>query len=322
MRKIVEWTLNGLSVVVGVLLLSLIAKHYFAPAGETSPIGGPKPGTSLSLSNTDWAATRLTLVIAMQEGCHWCEASADFYRDLIRSNATNAVHIVAVLPQAISQGRTFLRSINVDVSDVRQVDFSKLGVQATPTLVLVDGGGHVKSSWVGKLSQQQEEEVFTKLGEKRLATPSSEEIEQQYERSPSVTDPSAVTGAQLIQMEKEGGIVPIIDIRPRLDYGEGHIVGSLNIPEDELDARVEHEVPKEATVVIYCHYCLPCESLQHSRGAGTLCTLGKTWLKKFGFANVKVLSDDLSHLQSAGVGIIGVSQEKVASGSTPIQPPF
>jgi hypothetical protein len=46
---------------------------------------------------------------------------------------------------------------------VRQAPLSAVGVSGTPTLLLIDGGGAIKESWVGKLPPDKETEVLSRL---------------------------------------------------------------------------------------------------------------------------------------------------------------
>ncbi len=49
----------------------------------------------------------------------------------------------------------------------------------------------------------------------------------------------------------------ILDVRPTVEYEEGHIPGAISIPPDELSARLD-ELPRDRTIVAYCRgsYCL------------------------------------------------------------------
>ncbi|MBN2176485.1 MAG: ArsR family transcriptional regulator [Demequinaceae bacterium] len=49
----------------------------------------------------------------------------------------------------------------------------------------------------------------------------------------------------------------LIDVRPSLEYDAGHLPGAVNIPLEELSARMA-EVPVDASVVAYCRgpYCV------------------------------------------------------------------
>ena len=49
----------------------------------------------------------------------------------------------------------------------------------------------------------------------------------------------------------------ILDVRPAIEYEEGHIPGAISIPPEELSGRLE-ELPRDRTIVAYCRgpYCL------------------------------------------------------------------
>lgn len=42
----------------------------------------------------------------------------------------------------------------------------------------------------------------------------------------------------------------ILDVRTEEEYEEGHVVGSMNIPYDEIDATID--IDKDKTVLVYC----------------------------------------------------------------------
>jgi rhodanese-related sulfurtransferase/DNA-binding transcriptional ArsR family regulator len=53
------------------------------------------------------------------------------------------------------------------------------------------------------------------------------------------------------------GDVVLIDVRPTLEYGHGHIAGAIAIPVEDLAVRLE-ELPRDKRIVAYCRgaYCL------------------------------------------------------------------
>src|SRR5579864_8090262 len=103
LRKIFEWVLNGLTLLAILVVVAFMIGARFSRANTSNPKTVPRNGTALALSGIDWRANRTTLVMALQVGCHWCEASAGFYRDLLASNTEGKFHPIAVLPQKVSQ---------------------------------------------------------------------------------------------------------------------------------------------------------------------------------------------------------------------------
>jgi rhodanese-related sulfurtransferase/DNA-binding transcriptional ArsR family regulator len=67
---------------------------------------------------------------------------------------------------------------------------------------------------------------------------------------------AAMSKEDLIQQLAEGAIV-VLDVRPTLEYDQGHIVGSRSIPIDELERRLT-ELPRGQEIVAYCRgpYCV------------------------------------------------------------------
>jgi rhodanese-related sulfurtransferase len=55
----------------------------------------------------------------------------------------------------------------------------------------------------------------------------------------------------------EAGDVVVVDVRSAAEYAAGHIPGAINVPHDQLLARLA-ELPVEANVVAYCRsrYCV------------------------------------------------------------------
>jgi thioredoxin-related protein len=111
-----------------------------------------------------WQTKKPTLIIAMQVGCHWCEASAGFYRELMSADINEAFRLIIIFPQGTADSQAFLSKIGLSRVDVRQADFDKIHVLATPTLILTDPRGTIVSDWVGYQDPSKQNDIFTKLG--------------------------------------------------------------------------------------------------------------------------------------------------------------
>lgn len=300
-KKILDWTLNVLTIIVALFLVGMVARRYLAPDPTVAP--ALRQGAAASLSGVNWAEHGRTLIVAMQVGCHWCEASADFYRDLIAAKS-NQFHAVAVLPQPVLESQAFLDSLDVRFADVRQSDIRMLGVSGTPTLILVDREGLIESSWAGKLTPEQETSVFKKLGIKRIsAGPASK-----APKKAGSLESDLLTGEELHRLTQAQRFVPVVDIRPREEFKKGHISGSLNIPLDELEARAMHEAPRSVPVVIYCGYYAACETKLKSQGIPSYCSLGHMVLAKQGFSRIRMLKENLEQIEQAGVQVLRVPE--------------
>ena len=67
---------------------------------------------------------------------------------------------------------------------------------------------------------------------------------------------ATVTREQLAERLRAGSVV-VLDVRPPAEYAAGHLPGAVNVPPDELEARLL-EVPEDREVVAYCRgpYCV------------------------------------------------------------------
>ncbi|MBK8135573.1 MAG: metalloregulator ArsR/SmtB family transcription factor [Chloroflexi bacterium] len=65
-----------------------------------------------------------------------------------------------------------------------------------------------------------------------------------------------VTLNELLALTREPGVV-VLDVRPMLEYKQGHIAGARSIPIDELAGRLG-ELPRNQEIVAYCRgeYCV------------------------------------------------------------------
>ncbi len=116
---------------------------------------------TVSSLNINWNQNRQTLILAISNNCHFCSESAPFYKKLAQNKGDT--HLVAVLPQSVEEGRKYLERLGVSVDEVRQLSLDQIGVNGTPSLLLVDASGVVKNFWVGRLAPDQEATVMDAL---------------------------------------------------------------------------------------------------------------------------------------------------------------
>ena len=156
---------NLATILVSLVLSVVLVKVFLLPQSrpEANPMG-PRVGMSLkqSLPGVDWAKNKRTLVLAVSTQCHFCTESAPFFQR-IQKERPEALKMLAVLPQAVDEGRKYLDGEGVHVDDVKQATLSAIGVTGTPTMLLVDGKGTVAKVWQGKLPPDQQAGVLAAL---------------------------------------------------------------------------------------------------------------------------------------------------------------
>jgi hypothetical protein len=153
-----------LAIVLGISLI----KRFILPHEHTKPeiiMNSLKRDERITLLNdVDWSKKDLTVILVLSKDCRFCTESAPFYRRLLEgSQKSNEFSLIALLPQAVNEGQSYLRSIGLLISEVKQVSLRSLGIRGTPTIIFVDKSGIVKELWVGKLTPKQEIEVLDKL---------------------------------------------------------------------------------------------------------------------------------------------------------------
>jgi thioredoxin-related protein len=161
-RKL-ETLVNVAIIVVAVAVCAVLAKQYLL-TGASGRSHGPEVGSKIELAGTDLSKEDKTLLLVLQKGCHFCTDSGPFYQRLAREASARGdrVKLLAVLPQNEEEGRRYLSDLGVPIERVTQASLSKLDVSGTPTLILLDRG-KVSDVWVGKLPDESEAEVLSKL---------------------------------------------------------------------------------------------------------------------------------------------------------------
>ena len=161
--RYIEVSANVAIIVVAVLLCFTLGRRFLFPPAEVRPPNEIVAGTSVSVPNFDWSTNNRTLMLVLQKDCRFCTESAPFYRTLVSTAPGKAIKLLAVSPQEESVAREYLKTLDVQIDDVRQVSLGSLHVRGTPTLILVDSSGKVIRTWVGKLPEADEKELLNSL---------------------------------------------------------------------------------------------------------------------------------------------------------------
>lgn len=142
----------------------LIVPRFLPPAAAGA--AGYQPGDTLTEAmeqmRLDGAA--LSAVVVLSSNCGFCNQSADFYRRLAALRTPSPERpfkTVFVGMSGRDDAAAFVKAHGLPADLIRPSPRDVLArVPGTPTLVLVDGKGRVTSSWIGKLTEAQENEVL------------------------------------------------------------------------------------------------------------------------------------------------------------------
>ncbi len=122
--------------------------------GQTLPVS--LPVTNSGKTNT--------LLIAVREGCHFCEESMGFYKELADNAARANAQILFVLSEPVSRSSGYLAGYNIQHPQVLQADLTRLDVGGTPTLILLNQQNRITRFWVGALHGARQAEVRSAIG--------------------------------------------------------------------------------------------------------------------------------------------------------------
>jgi hypothetical protein len=154
-------TATNIAIIIAVFLISfiLIKNYWLKPATGLHPTNDK--GQILNLNSLNWAPQKRTLVLALSTNCHFCTESAPFYRRVEVASQKQGLPLVAVFPQTVQEAKNYLSHEELSFNEVLQLPLSKVQVNGTPTLLLIDQKGVVQRVWIGKLSTAQEKDVLS-----------------------------------------------------------------------------------------------------------------------------------------------------------------
>jgi hypothetical protein len=171
--KYLDRIANGAIVVVVAVFLTLvirgeISRRTAAPA--RSP--GALVGKTIRLPGVQFPAQRDSLVLGISTQCHFCNESLPFYQQLTDS-LRGRLDVFAVMPQAQAEAGKYLADAGLSSVHGVSADPGSIGVYATPTLLLVDSHGKVKSVWVGKQDEAGQRKILAAVLTASVAGPRS-----------------------------------------------------------------------------------------------------------------------------------------------------
>jgi hypothetical protein len=168
-----------LEVVTNIVLIGLacVIGYHFWQAGRTTENPLPawiKVGDQLpNLPAYDWKAHDRTLVLALRNGCRFCEESIPFYRKLAELEKSKQIdaHLIAVFPDDAAAVRQLVETERLAVETFPGIELSQVKVEGTPTLILVERPGRVSKVWIGELAAAGQAEVVTAISKAGASRP-------------------------------------------------------------------------------------------------------------------------------------------------------
>jgi thiol-disulfide isomerase/thioredoxin len=137
-----------------VTLSAAVAKRVFWPPHPQAPANQVRVGDRISIPGVKLGPGD-TIVLALRDGCPYCKASAPLYKELLQAAGSAGGRVIAALPEGVDRGRSYLRSLGLEINEVYDVPLDELHVAGTPTLLVLNEGGVVRRALYGQQPTEQ-----------------------------------------------------------------------------------------------------------------------------------------------------------------------
>lgn len=168
MKRTLDITATTLLALACVAVIGDVAwRHAFARVPPTRA-AGPRavpPDQLAWLSQTGFSLADRTVALVIRESCRYCTDSMPFYRELGGVQRVAPFRLVAVTTDSHERCEAFLRTHDLAVDGIVVVPPERLGVEGTPTLLVVARSGKVEHFAKGQLDAQGQKAVVDLLTE-------------------------------------------------------------------------------------------------------------------------------------------------------------
>lgn len=164
--KRLELLINIGVILLGAAVLFFLAKTYRATREVSQSLEEPHIGDQLpSIPGIDWKSSDRTVILALKKGCHYCEDSMPFYRQLAELSEQKALkaNLVAIFPDPSADVDALVKAENLSVKTVPGVPLRSLKISGTPTVILADSSGRILQDWVGELTEHEQQQMLDTL---------------------------------------------------------------------------------------------------------------------------------------------------------------
>jgi len=162
-KTFLEVATNVAVLLVALVFLGSFVWHYFAPAEKVGIVSGLSKGAMFSsLPGMNYKDAGQTLILALSSKCDFCTENMPFYKQLIESQRHNQnfTRIVGVFPDTENEIQRYIQEWKLNLETIPDMDFNELNLAATPTLILVDRSGKILDFWIGKPSEEVQQQII------------------------------------------------------------------------------------------------------------------------------------------------------------------
>lgn len=152
--------------VVGTVLIGLIACEVFI--FKRNPVEAQllRAGDRLTgLQEINFSKSRHTILFALSTNCSSSDLSVSVQKEIMsKVSPLQDGRLIAIFDENEVQVKDYLRKHKLDIEFLSDADLAVVGIDLTPTVVLVDGNRMIRASYEGLLQDEQERDLFEVLG--------------------------------------------------------------------------------------------------------------------------------------------------------------
>lgn len=258
----------------------MLGRYEFTTASLTAD------GKQVHLQGIDFSTSEQNIIAFLDKDCKFCEQDTSFYQRLAQASKTRNVRLIVAFQHDLRDGKRYLAERYIEPSETVRLRFQSLGIQGTPTILLLNPQGRIIAKWVGELSGPLEDYIASIVGvdEHSIVAASSPYLALGNQVDPPANNTESLKSGLL------SNIVILVDVDNREEFETRHIVGSVNIPEDELYSRSLNELDVSKRIVLFSRSL----ELQKVRNANAV-------LRSIGFKETGHLKLTLEAAQAAGL---------------------
>ena len=258
----------------------MIGRYEFTTASLTAD------GKQVHLKGINFSTSEQNIIVFLDKDCKFCAQDTAFYQRLAQASRTLHVRLIVAFEHDLRDGKQYLAEKQIEPSETVRLRFQALNIQGTPTILLLNREGRMIAKWVGELSGPLEDYIASIVGvdEDSIVNASSPYLALGNQIDPPANDTESLKSGLL------SNTVTLIDVDNREEFETKHIVGSVNIPEDELYSRSLNELDVSKRVVLFSRSL----ELQKVRNAYAM-------LRSIGFKETGHLKLTLEAAEAAGL---------------------
>lgn len=217
-----------------------LERHQFSNVSLTA-------ANEVRVEGVDLSKSIQNVIVFVDRSCKYCDLDAPFYQRLAKASQTQGVKVIFAFPHDLRDGKRYLAEKQIEPDEVVRLRFNQIGIQGTPTLMLLNREGGIIGKWTGELSAPVENYIVSILGQDQESIISKN---SPYLALGNQVAPPAC-GVDSLRTGLLSNTVTLVDVDSREEFGAWHIVGALNIPDDELYSRARNELKVSQRIVLF-----------------------------------------------------------------------